>query len=228
MDKVFAKSEKTKFLFKWLSFCAVAGPMLLTLAWIVLGLLVPPFRNEYGINGGISGTITSPISGIGVGPNAFLFNSAFILTGVLIITGIFGVFLVINKTNKIIHWIIALLLMLSPIGWIFAGVFTLSVSVPLHMAGFLLAAGTPVISFITTGLYLRKFENYKKFSNILIIGSPITLILTVSCLLVFDYELIAAGGGIAGIISRLLALEVCFVYSSIGLFGMKQLKTYSE
>jgi uncharacterized membrane protein (DUF485 family) len=224
MDQTVSKIERKNVLYKWLSFCGIAGSILLTLAWIILGLLVPPFHNEYGINGGIAGTITSPISGIGVGPYGFIFNSAFIMTGILIMIGIFGVFLVLNKTNRIIHWIIAILLMLSPLGWIFAGIFNLSVSVPLHMAGFLLAAGTPVISFIMAGLYLRRNGNYKKTGNVLLIGSPVTLVITISCLMVFDYELIAAGGGIAGIISRLLALEVCSMYFLIGLFGMRQAK----
>jgi hypothetical protein len=118
--------------------------------------------------------------------------------------------------------------MLSPLGWIFAGIFNLSVSVPLHMAGFLLAAGTPVISFIIAGLYLRRNSDYKKIGNVLLIGSPVTLILTISCLMVFDYELIAAGGRIAGIISRLLALEVCSMYFLIGLFGMRRAKNSFE
>jgi hypothetical protein len=40
--------------------------------------------------------------------------------------------------------------------------------------------------------------------------------------------IIAAGGGIAGIISRLLALEVCLMYFLIGLFGMRQAKNNFE
>jgi hypothetical protein len=96
------------------------------------------------------------------------------------------------------------------------------------MTGFLLVAGTPVISFLMAGLYLRRFSNHKKMGNALLMGSPITLILTITCLLMFDYELIATGGGIAGIPSRLLALEVCSAYFLMGLYGIRELKNNSK
>jgi hypothetical protein len=212
---------------KWLSFCAIIGPIILTLGWIILGLIVPPFQNEYGINGGIIGTITSPISGIGVGLYGFLFNLCFILCGLFTIIGFLGVFLILDNKYSRNHWITFSLLILSPIGFIFAGIFNLAVSVPLHMVGFLLACGTPVISFFAAGFYFRKYASLKYLGNSLFIGSIITLILLIICFNAFDYEVIAAGKGIAGIPSRLFALEICFYYFRIGLLGINPIENNS-
>jgi hypothetical protein len=220
-------SEKTDDLAKkYLLLCGMVGPMVLNLGWLVLGVFMPPVHTDFGILGGISGMITNPISGLGVGPNAILFNLAFILSGILIIIGIFGLFyLCPNKNRPIMHWIIAFLLILSPIGIIGAGIFTLRISVPLHMIAFTLAGGTPVISFIVAGMYFGRIYGWKKFGKILIIGGPLTLLLTtVFMFITYDIELIASGVGIAGIPSRLLTIEVCSYYFAIGWFGFKKLK----
>jgi hypothetical protein len=55
---------------RWLALGAVAGPVLFELAWIVLGVLQPATMTPYGVLGGLSGAISNPISGLGVGPNA--------------------------------------------------------------------------------------------------------------------------------------------------------------
>src|SRR5579862_8413845 len=57
---------------------AIAGPALFLTAWIVLGVLQPVTRTDYGLMGGIAGAVTNPISALGVGPNAGLFNCAFV------------------------------------------------------------------------------------------------------------------------------------------------------
>jgi hypothetical protein len=201
------------------------GPIVLTLAWLILGLFVPPVHTEFGIEGGIAGTITSPISGLGVGPNALLFNSAFMLSGVLTIIGVLGLFYVFpNKNNPAKHWIIALLLSLSPLGCICAGIFTLKVSVPLHMFAFILVAGAPVASFIIAGIYFRHVYDWKKLGTVLIICGPLTLLLTsIFMFVTYDIELIASGRGIAGIPSRILILEIGFCYFIMGWFGIRQL-----
>jgi len=199
---------------------AVAGPALLTLAWIILGLLVPPTETIYGIQGGISGTLTSPISGIGVGPYAALFNTAFILSGLLTIAGLIGVFRLLPANAETRgRWLVATLLALSPLGFVVAGIFTLENSVLLHMVGFLLAAGTPVLTFVVAGRYFRRLRHWRGLGNSLLVGSPMTLLLVVTFFLAFDRDAIASGRGLAGIPSRLLALEIAAYYAAIGWLG---------
>ncbi|GHU07238.1 hypothetical protein FACS1894151_01280 [Spirochaetia bacterium] len=227
MVQMVLKTEKVNVLFKWLSFCSIAGSILLTLAWIVFGLFMPPVHNEYGIIGGILGTISNPISGIGVGPYGIFYNLAFILSGVLIFIGILGVFLFLDKKSKK-HWLMAALLLLSPIGFIIVGVVNLSVSVPLHMIGFFLGGGSLIVGGIIVGLYFRSFKNCKIYGNILIICAPVLLIFTIFSQATFDIELIATGGGIAGIPSRLNVLTGCFMHFIIGFMGIKQSKNNLE
>jgi hypothetical protein len=206
--------------------CSIIGAILLNLGWLVFGVFMHPVYTDFGIIGGISGMITNPISGLGVGPNDILFNLVFILSGVLIIIGIFGLFHTFpNKNNSVMHWIVSFLLALSPVGLICAGFFTLKYSVPLHMFAFILAGGSPVISFIIAGIYFRRIYGWKKYGMILIIGGPLTLLLTtIFMFLTYDLELIASGKGIGGIPSRLLTIEVCFYYFTIGWYGLKKLK----
>jgi hypothetical protein len=199
------------------AFGALVGPGLLTLAWIVLGLLMPPVTTEYGVQGGVIGTVTSPISGIGVGPHGTLFNAAFIISGLLTMLGVIGIFQTLEPSGRpTARWINAALLALSPVGFVVAGIFTLSGSVLLHFVGFLLVAATPVVSFLTTGLFLRRVPTWRRFGNWLILGSPLTLLLVIFFFLSFDQETIAAGRGIAGIASRLLALEIGAWFAAMG------------
>ena len=196
---------------------AIAGPVLLTVAWVVLGLLVPPRVTEYGVQGGVQGTITSPISGIGVGPHAGWFNAAFIISGLLTIVGVLAAFRSLRGTaapRRLRRQ--ALALCLSPLGFVVAGLFTLADSVPLHMMGFLLVAGTPLISFVTAGRLFRTMPGWQRFGAWLIAAAPLTLLLTLWFLLSFQRETIAAGQGVAGIPSRLLALELGAYYTALG------------
>jgi len=202
---------------------AIIGPILLTVAWLVLGLIVPATRTEYGVEGGIIGTITSPISGIGVGPNDSLFNAAFIVSGLFTIIGVLGAFQILDgKSKRVARWINAALLALSPLGFIVAGIFTLAKSVPLHMIGFLLVTGTPVITFVTAGLFFRGIAGWHRFGNWLLIGSPLTLLLTISFFLTFNQAAIVAGQGIAGIPSRLLGIELGTYYVMLGWLALQR------
>src|SRR5215218_3552877 len=76
---------------RWLALGAVAGPVLFTLAWFVLGFLSPGFT--------IFGTViepyspvSQPISGLGLGSTAPFMNAAFVLSGILLMAGVIGIF----------------------------------------------------------------------------------------------------------------------------------------
>ena len=194
----------------------------MTLAWIVLGLLVAPTETIYGIQGGISGTLTSPISGIGVGPYAALFNAAFILSGLLTIAGLIGVFRSLpGNAETRGRWLLAVLAWrFRRLGSWWWHLHTRESLVPLYMVGFLLAAGTPVLTFVVAGRYFRRLPHSRGLGNSLLVGSPMTLLLVVAFFLAFDRHAIASGRGLAGIPKpRLLALEIAAYYAAIGWLG---------
>jgi len=149
---------ENKEIVRWLALGAVAGPILLTLAWIILGLTRPDTKTEWGVSGGITGMITQPFSGLGLGPNGSLFNAAFLLNGILILVGVFGVFKTIGTGERpVLYKVSAALLALSGLGSVICAVFTLESFLP-HMAGFLLGTGAPVLGFLATGFFLRNIS----------------------------------------------------------------------
>ena len=69
---------------------AIAGPVLFTAAWLVLGFVSP----GYTAWGGYIpySPIHQGVSGLGMGPTAPYMNAAFILNGVLTLVGVVGIF----------------------------------------------------------------------------------------------------------------------------------------
>jgi hypothetical membrane protein len=202
---------------RWLALGAVAGSLLFELAWIVLGILQPATLTPYGVLGGISGAISNPISGLGVGPNAALFNLAFVLCGLLQLIGVVGV---VSSTGGpgwgLGRSVSLVLLTLSPIGLAMAGIFTLE-SLLLHLVAALLLFVSPVLSFAATGLFLRGVPGWRGFGNwLLLLGSPLTLLLWIVYSASFDVATVAAGLGIAGLTERVLTLEVHAWFVALG------------
>ena len=69
---------------------AIAGPALFTAAWLILGFASPGYT--------VSGTwispyspISQPISGLGLGKTAPYMNTAFVVSGLLLLAGVIGV-----------------------------------------------------------------------------------------------------------------------------------------
>ena len=80
---------------RWLALGAV--PALFTLAWFVLSFLSPRYT--------IFGTkiaLYSPISGLGLGPTAPFTNAAFVLSGILLMAGVIGVFQTPNEMAEVV------------------------------------------------------------------------------------------------------------------------------
>src|SRR6266511_1955480 len=67
---------------RWLAWGAVAGPVLFTLAWLVLGFLSPGYT-IWGTRIAPYSPISQPISGLGMGATAPYMNAAFILARLL-------------------------------------------------------------------------------------------------------------------------------------------------
>ncbi len=210
---------------RWLALGAVAGPILLTLAWIVLGLMRPDTKNEWGVSGGIKGMITQPFSGLGLGPNGSLFNAAFLLSGILIIVGVFGVFQAIGPGERpAMRRAGATLLALSGLGGVVCGIFTIE-SFFLHMTGVLMGIGGPIMGFLATGFFLRDIPRWRRFGNWLFLGSPLTLLLLVLFFLTFQYETVSAGLGVAGLTERILVIETQAWYVTMGWLAFRTPRT---
>ena len=201
---------------QWLSLGAVAGPVLFTLAWFVLGFLSPGlvFAGSPPIP---ASPITAPISGLGLGPTGPVMNAAFVLSGVLLIAGVLGIFTTseLDGTRLVARGASAALLALSGVGLVIAGLFTLEAPIP-HFAGFLLATGVPILSFVVAGSVFRGIPGWRRFGTWLRLGSPLTLVLLVLSQLTFDQATIVAGEGVAGLTSRLLAVEVLAWFAVMG------------
>lgn len=82
--KGFAKSatKTTPKTIRWLALGAIAGPVLFTLAWVILGVLSPGYT-AWGTRIAPYSSLSQPISGLGLGPTAPFMNAAFVLRGLL-------------------------------------------------------------------------------------------------------------------------------------------------
>lgn len=210
---------------QWLALGTVAGPALFTFAWLVLGLLSPgyPLFDTW-----ISpySPISQPISGLGQGPTGPWMNAAFVLGGLLLLAGVVGVFWTISPGGQpAARWACAALLALSPLGMIVAGIFTLE-AIFLHLIGFLLAVGTPVVGFPAAGLFLRGVPGWRRFGNWLLFGGPLTLVLVVLFFWTFDPAAAGAGVGVAGITQRVLSVEVHAWFVAMGLLAFRSKPTH--
>jgi hypothetical membrane protein len=194
---------------------AVAGPALFTLAWLVLGFLSPGYT-LFGTLIAPYSPISQPISGLGLGPTGAFMNAAFMLSGLVLLVGVAGIFQTVRPSGRrSAGRVSAALLALSPLGLVVAGSFTLEAVMP-HLLGFLLATGTPVASFLTTGLLLRGIPGWRRFGTWLLLASPLTLVLLVGFFLTFDPAAAGANVGMAGLVQRVLAVEVQAWFVAMG------------
>lgn len=194
---------------------AVVGPALFTLAWLVLGFLSPGYTLFGNLIAPYS-PISQPISGLGLGPTGMFMNAAFVLSGLVLLAGVAGIFQTVRPSGcRPAGRTWAALLALSPLGLVVAGVFTLEAVLP-HLLGFLLATGTPVVSFLATGAFLRGIPGWRRFGTWLLLGSPLTLVLLVGFFLTFDPAAAGANMGMAGLVQRVLALEVHAWFMAMG------------
>jgi len=135
---------------RWLAVGAIAGPILFTLGWIILGFLSPGYT-MWGVHVAPYSAVSQPLSGLGLGPTGPYMNSAFILSGLLMIAGAVGVFASISELRTVARWTCTVMLALPGTGAVIDGIFTLENFLP-HFLGFGLAlttvVGFPVAGFI--------------------------------------------------------------------------------
>ncbi len=199
---------------RWLALGAIAGPVLFTVAWLVLGFVSPGFT-IWGVLIAPYSPISAGISGLGLGVTAPYLNAAFVLLGLLLLAGVAGIYHALDDVNPTGHWAITVLLGLSALGAAIDGLFTLESLFP-HLIGFVLATGSPVVSFLVTGLLLRRSPRWGRLAKWLLFASPLTLALLVLYFVTFSPTAEGATTGVAGLTERILVTEVFVWFVALG------------
>ncbi len=198
---------------RWLALGAVVGPVLFTIAWVVLGFLSPGFT-LFGTTVAPYSAISAGISGLGLGTTAPFMNAAFVLNGLLTVVGTVGIFQSIRGMRSGARWTCTVLLALSGLGSVVDGIFTLE-SFFLHFIGFGLAC-TTILSFPIVGVLLRRVPHWHRLGSWLLLGGPLTLALVVLYFLTFSPTVAGAESGVAGLTERILVVEIQAWYVALG------------
>ena len=203
----------------YLALGAVVGPLVFTVGWVVLGAVSPGYT-VFGAHIAPYSPVAQPISGLGMGVTGPYMNAAFVLSGLAMFSGVVGISTVLPSRSTM-RWLCAGLLALTPLGLILAGLFNLE-SPMLHYVGALLGLGSPVLSFLLTGLVLRGSPAWRRLGTGLLLASPISLVLLVVFFASFDQATTAANQGIAGLTQRVLVLEEFAWFVALGWFAYKR------
>lgn len=197
-----------------LALAAVIGPLVLTIAWLVLG----HFNTGYtlwGVHVEHYSAIEQQISALGVGNTGPLMNTAFIVSGALLIVGAVGIFRVLggHMSPRMRRWNLTLWV-LPGAGSIIDGIFTFEHFLP-HFLGFGLSLMS-VVAFTLTGIALRHSRFRTRPGLPLIVAGPLTLALTVWFFSTFTPTAEGQLAGIAGLTERILITEMLTWYVIVG------------
>jgi hypothetical protein len=106
-------------------------------------------------------------------------RAAFLLYGVLVTVGLIAVFQGVKRElGAVACWACTVLLALSPLGILWAGIFTMD-TLALHNIGMQAAIGTPVITLPIVGLMLGGAPSWRRFGTLMLLGGPLTLALLI-------------------------------------------------
>ncbi len=211
--------ETTRIDNRWAALGAVAGPVLLTLAWFGLGFVSPGY-SLWGTRIAPYSAVSQPFSGLGLGPTGPFMNIAFVISGLLLIVGAFGIFQNIPQLSGRARWVCVVLMALPGAGSVVDGFFTLE-SFLFHFAGFLLAL-TTVAGFPIVGLVIRRLPGWRSFGTMLIVAGPLTLALAGLYFLTFTPTVEGVQRGIAGLTERALVLELQSWYVAMGWLAFRR------
>ena len=190
---------------------AVVGPIALTAAWLVLGFLSPGYT-LWGTRVAPYSPVSQPISGLGLGPTGPYMNTAFVISGLLLIVGVAAIF----RGNRLI----AVMLALPGLGSVIDGLFTFQTFF-MHFVGFALAL-TTVVTFPLAGFLLRRIRGWERFGTALIVAGPVTAALTVLYFATFTPTVQGIETGVAGLTERVLILEIQAWYVAMGWVAFKK------
>jgi len=184
---------------RWLALGAIAGPVLFTLAWMVLGPLRPGYSS-----------VSQQMSTLAVGPNGGFMRAAFLLYGLLVAVGVVAIFQGLrHELGAVGRWTCTVLLLLSPLGVLWAGIFTID-HLAMHTIGVVVGLGTPVITFPIVGLLLRRVPGWRRLGTLMLLGGPLTLALLIGFSNSVPQSVMRAGGGggSLGLWQRAMGIEV--------------------
>ncbi len=195
---------------------AVIGPVLFTLAWLVLGFLSTGYT-LFGYTFTSYSPVNQPISGLGMGGTAGYMNTAFVVTGAILVVGVVGVIRTTGGSDRPrLRRAAMVLLAGTGLGQLLCGLFTLEAMMP-HMLGFLLALGLPVVSFVVAGRYFRCQPGWRKFGTwLMTLSSGLALLLLVAFFAAFQPTADGAEHGIAGLVQRAGVLHVHAWFVAMG------------
>ena len=199
----------------------VVGPALFTVAWLVLGFLSTGYT-LFGHRFTDYSPISQPISGLGMGSTGPYMNTAFVLTGVLLVAGAVGVFRTTRAAGRpALRRTALVLLACTGLGQALCGVFDLEAVMP-HFVGFVLALGTPIVGFLVAGRYFRGVPGWQRLATWLPLGGLLTLLLLLAFFVAFQPTADGAEHGIAGLLQRAGIVEVHAWFAAMGWLAFRR------
>ncbi len=198
---------------RWLALGAIGGAILFDVAWMVMGDLRPGYSSA-----------SRPISALAIGPDGVFVRTAFLLYGALVTVGtVSALRSAKQELGAVVHWACTLMLILSPLGILWAGVFTMD-AMSLHIAGAQLGCGTPIIVLPIAGLLLRRAPSWRRLGTWMLLGGPLTIALTAGFMQSVPLSAMATGGGTFGLWQRALFLEIQAWYVAISWMALREQK----
>ena len=194
----------------WLALGAVAGPIL----FIVASFALAPTQPGYSV-------VTRPVSALAIGPHGEYMRAAFLIDGLLVTAGVIAIFSRLGtQFGAVSRWIAPGLLLISPLGVLWAGIFTMD-RLDLHNIGAQMALATPVVTFPVVGLLLRRAPRWRRFGTLLMLGGPFTILLLVGFRTSVPLAELRSGmgGGLMGLWQRALGIEVLGWFVALGWLG---------
>lgn len=196
-----------------LAWGAVIGPVQFTVAWLVLGAVSSGYT-MWDIRVASYSPISQPISGLGLGSTAGYMNTAFVLLGILLITGVVGIVNGLPELSRRARLTCAILLAMPGVGAIVDGLFDLE-SILMHTAGFALVL-IPIVGFPIVGRLLGRILRWRAWGRPLVFAGPVTLVLAVFYFASFDPVAAGENMGVGGLAQRILVTEILTWYAILG------------
>ena len=193
---------------RWLALAGVVGPILFVVVFTLAGFLRPGYS-----------PVRQAVSDLGVGTNAWLQNTNFIIFGVLQLAFAIGFSMGMRQVIRK-GWLLTclVLLILSGVGSINSGIFTEApATVTLHWTlGFLLVVPPLVMGCAIAGWQWRRvsgWRGYGWYSLLTALGTAVCILLSFAFLAPRSPVL---GARIGGLMERVLGLVVLAWYVVVG------------